>query len=124
MIAIKQRILRIWDDAAPAVKLCCIKFAQRVVLAQTTALAMDKVRGFSQHLTKGISVTKSHAAQRNGLEVSLGMLPPDHPFLDPRQLEAEATGLLDRMLGVLQDNSRYDEQHPVGDLSANGPLLT
>lgn len=43
-MAIKQRILRIWDDAAPAVKLCCIKFAQRVVLAQTTAINMDKVR--------------------------------------------------------------------------------
>lgn len=40
------------------------------------------------------------------------MLPPDHPFLDPRQLEAEATGLLDRMLGVLQDNSRYDKPFP------------
>lgn len=43
----------------------------------------------------------------NGLEISLGMIPPGHPFLDPRQLEAEATGLLDRMLTVLQDNSRY-----------------
>lgn len=36
------------------------------------------------------------------------MVSADHPFLDPRQLEAEATGLLDRMLSVLQDNSRYD----------------
>jgi hypothetical protein len=44
MITIKQRILRIWDDAAAAVKLCCIKFAQRVVLAQTTATNMEKVR--------------------------------------------------------------------------------
>lgn len=35
------------------------------------------------------------------------MVTADHPFLDTRQLEAEATGLLDRMLGVLQDNSRY-----------------
>lgn len=35
------------------------------------------------------------------------MVTADHPFLDARQLEAEATGLLDRMLGVLQDNSRY-----------------
>lgn len=35
------------------------------------------------------------------------MIPPGHPVLDPRLLEAEATGLLDRMLGVLQDNSRY-----------------
>lgn len=44
MITIKQKILRIWDDAASAVKLCCIKFAQRVVLAQTTATSMEKVR--------------------------------------------------------------------------------
>ncbi|CAN8099045.1 unnamed protein product [Discula destructiva] len=84
LMAIKQRILRIWDGAASAVRLCCIKFAQRVVLAQTTANSMDK---------------------RNGLEVSLGMVTAGHPFLDSRQLEAEATGLLDRMLGVLQDNS-------------------
>ncbi|KUI66313.1 mRNA cleavage and polyadenylation specificity factor complex subunit pta1 [Cytospora mali] len=84
MVTIKQKILRLWDGAASAVKLCCIKFAQRVVLAQTTAVNMDK---------------------RNGLEVSLGMVPAGHPFLDPRQLEAEATGLLDRILGVLQDNS-------------------
>ncbi|KAK7701097.1 hypothetical protein SLS64_010428 [Diaporthe eres] len=85
MITIKQKILRIWDDAASAVKLCCIKFAQRVVLAQTTATSMEK--------------------RINGLEISLGMIAPGHPFLDPRQLEAEATGLLDRMLSVLQDNS-------------------
>lgn len=44
MITIKQKILRIWDDAASAVKLCCVKFAQRVVLAQTTATSMEKVR--------------------------------------------------------------------------------
>ncbi|KAK2611327.1 hypothetical protein N8I77_004676 [Diaporthe amygdali] len=85
MVTIKQKILRLWDDAAPAVKLCCVKFAQRVVLAQTTATSMEK--------------------RINGLEISLGMIPAGHPFLDPRQLEAEATGLLDRMLSVLQDNS-------------------
>lgn len=44
MMTIKQKILRLWDGAASAVKLCCIKFAQRVVLAQTTAVNMDKVR--------------------------------------------------------------------------------
>lgn len=47
MITIKQKILRIWDDAASAVKLCCIKFAQRVVLAQTTATSLEKVRATS-----------------------------------------------------------------------------
>jgi hypothetical protein len=37
MVAIKQRILRIWDMAIPPVRICCIKFAQRVVLAQSVA---------------------------------------------------------------------------------------
>lgn len=66
--------------------------------------------------------TITHHIQRNGLEVSLGMLPPDHPFLDPRQLEAEATGLLDRMLGVLQDNIRYDNYY--GRRPLSNSLLT
>lgn len=37
MISIKQRILRIWDHASPTVRICCIKFVQRVVLAQSVA---------------------------------------------------------------------------------------
>ncbi|KAB5580975.1 hypothetical protein GE09DRAFT_459068 [Coniochaeta sp. 2T2.1] len=83
--AIKSRILRIWEGAPPPVRICCIKFAQRVVLAQTMSNGMD--------------------SKQSGLDVSLSIIPPNHPLLDPRQLEAEATGLLDRMLGILQDNS-------------------
>ncbi|KAK3382420.1 hypothetical protein B0T24DRAFT_12001 [Lasiosphaeria ovina] len=86
MTAIKARILRIWDGAVTPVKLCCIKFAQRVVLAQTASNGMEQQK-------------------HTGLDISLNMIPPNHPVLDPRLLEAEATGLLDRMLGVLQDNS-------------------
>ena len=37
MTAIKSSIMRIWDHASPPVKLCCIKFVQRVVLAQTAS---------------------------------------------------------------------------------------
>ncbi|TQS31347.1 hypothetical protein Golomagni_08375 [Golovinomyces magnicellulatus] len=37
MVGIKQRILKIWDTATPTVKICCIKFAQRVILAQTNS---------------------------------------------------------------------------------------
>ncbi|TPX16566.1 uncharacterized protein E0L32_003860 [Thyridium curvatum] len=85
MQAIKSRIFRIWEGSPPAVRICCIKFAQRVVLAQTHGAGSEQ--------------------KRDGLEVSLAMVPPDHPVLDARQLEAEATGLLDRMLGILQDNS-------------------
>lgn len=45
MASIKSTILRIWDDAPPPVKICCVKFAQRVVLAQTTSNGMEqKVR--------------------------------------------------------------------------------
>jgi hypothetical protein len=37
MTAIKSRILQIWDTAPPGIRICCIKFAQRVVLVQTAA---------------------------------------------------------------------------------------
>ena len=40
------------------------------------------------------------------MEVSLGMVPPTHSILARRNLEAEATGLLDRMLGVFQESTR------------------
>jgi hypothetical protein len=42
MSAIKSRILRIWDAAPAPVRLSCIKFAQRVVLAQTASNGMEQ----------------------------------------------------------------------------------
>lgn len=85
MVAIKSRILRIWDTAATGVRICCIKFAQRVVLVQTVGPEADSKRG-------------------EPLEVSLSMVPPNHTLIPPRNLEAEASGLLDRMLGVFQES--------------------
>lgn len=41
MVAIKSRILRIWDTSATGVRICCIKFAQRVVLVQTSGPDAD-----------------------------------------------------------------------------------
>lgn len=41
MVAVKQKVLRIWDNANPTVRICCIKFAQRVVLAQTAATGSE-----------------------------------------------------------------------------------
>jgi symplekin len=38
MTAIKTRILQIWDTAPVTVRICCIKFVQRVVLAQTPSV--------------------------------------------------------------------------------------
>jgi hypothetical protein len=46
MSAIKSRILQMWDGAAAPVKLSCIKFAQRVVLAQTASNGMEQKVGF------------------------------------------------------------------------------
>ncbi|KAJ8071135.1 hypothetical protein OCU04_001475 [Sclerotinia nivalis] len=86
MVAIKTRILRMWDTAKPGIRICCIKFAQRVVLVQTTGADADSRRG-------------------DPLQVSLSMVPPNHTLLPPRNLEAEASGLLDRLLGVFQENS-------------------
>ncbi|KAK2606134.1 hypothetical protein QQS21_003417 [Conoideocrella luteorostrata] len=86
MLSIKQTILRLWENAVPSVKISCIKFAQRVVLAQTVSIG-------------------SEYRQAGTLDVSLDKVPPNHQSLDPRNLEAEASGLLDRMLGVLQDST-------------------
>ncbi|KAF4453834.1 hypothetical protein F53441_3520 [Fusarium austroafricanum] len=86
MVAVKQKVLRIWDNAGPTVRICCIKFAQRVVLAQTAA-------------------TGSELRYGGTLDVSLDKVPQHHQSLDPRNLEAEASGLLDRMLTALQESS-------------------
>ncbi|PBP26237.1 mRNA cleavage and polyadenylation specificity factor complex subunit [Diplocarpon rosae] len=86
MLAIKSRILRMWDTAAPGVRICCIKFAQRVVLVQTKGPDADPRRGESSI-------------------VSLAMVPPNHPLMPPKNLEAEASGLLDRILAVFHENS-------------------
>ncbi|KAL5347246.1 hypothetical protein ACLOAV_007555 [Pseudogymnoascus australis] len=85
MAAIKTRILRIWDTAAPGIRICCIKFSQRVVLAQTAPPDGDGRHGDS-------------------LDISLALVPPNHALIPQRNLEAEASGLLDRMLGVLHEN--------------------
>ncbi|KAF5023321.1 hypothetical protein F66182_4629 [Fusarium sp. NRRL 66182] len=86
IVSVKQKVLRIWDNAGPTVRICCIKFAQRVVLAQTAA-------------------TGSELRYGGTLDVSLDKVPANHQSLDPRNLEAEASGLLDRMLTVLQESS-------------------
>ncbi|KAL6895780.1 hypothetical protein HDV57DRAFT_24382 [Trichoderma longibrachiatum] len=86
MVSIKHKILQLWDGAPPTVRICCIKFAQRVVLAQTVASGAEHRYG-------------------GGLDVSLDKVPPNHQTLDPRMLEAEASGLLDRMLSIFQGNN-------------------
>lgn len=85
MAAIKSSILRRMDTAPPGVRICCIKFVACVVQTQTPGLIADPRR-----------------PENN--EISLALVPREHPVLTPKNLEAEASGLLDRLLGVLQDN--------------------
>lgn len=84
MAHIKSNILRRMDGAPPGVRICCIKFVQRVVQTQTPGLIADPRR-----------------PEHN--EISLALVPRDHPLIPPPNLEAEASGLLDRLLSILQD---------------------
>ncbi|KAF2754240.1 hypothetical protein EJ05DRAFT_479766 [Pseudovirgaria hyperparasitica] len=83
--AIKSNILRRMDNAMPGVRICCIKFVQRVVQTQTPGVIKDPRRPDLN-------------------EISLALVPRDHPILIPSNLEAEASGLLDRLLGTLQED--------------------
>lgn len=86
MASMKSSILRRMDTAPGGVRICCVKFVARVVQVQTPGLIADPRR-----------------PEQN--EVSLALVPRDHKIIPPANLEAEASGLLDRLLGVLQDNS-------------------
>ncbi|KAL8643173.1 MAG: hypothetical protein Q9228_000235 [Teloschistes exilis] len=84
--AIKSNILRRWDTASSGVRVCCIKFAQRVVQVQTPGIVTDPRR-----------------SEQN--EVSLALVPRDHPLIPPSRLEPEALGLLDRLLNVFHEET-------------------
>ncbi|KAL9085782.1 MAG: hypothetical protein Q9165_007414 [Trypethelium subeluteriae] len=85
MAAIKSNILRRMDSAASGIRICCIKFIQRVVQTQTPGLIADPRR-----------------PEQN--DISIALVPRDHPLIPPKTLEPEASGLLDRLLSTLQDN--------------------
>ncbi|EEA22203.1 mRNA cleavage and polyadenylation specificity factor complex subunit (Pta1), putative [Talaromyces marneffei ATCC 18224] len=84
--AIKHNILQRMDTAPHPVRVCCIKFVQKVVHTQTPGPIADPRR-----------------PERN--ETSIAIVPRTHPLLSIPNLEAEASGLLDRLLTVLQDDS-------------------
>ncbi|KAJ5340915.1 Protein of unknown function DUF3453 [Penicillium brevicompactum] len=86
MCEIKQEILRKMDDFLCSVKLCCAKFIQRVVQVQTHSSGGDPRR-----------------PELN--ETSLAIVPRSHALLSIPNLEAESSGLLDRLLGVFQEDT-------------------
>ena len=44
MAAVKTNILKRWDTAPAGVRVCCIKFVQKVVQVQTPAVIDPRVR--------------------------------------------------------------------------------
>ncbi|KAL8944979.1 MAG: hypothetical protein Q9211_000412 [Gyalolechia sp. 1 TL-2023] len=84
MAAIKSNVFRRWDAASGGIRICCIKFVQRVVEVQTPGVIADPRR-----------------SEQN--EVSLALVPRDHPLIPPSRLEPEALGLLDRLLNVFHE---------------------
>ena len=103
MASIKSNILKRMDNAPGGVRMCCIKFVARVVQVQTPGVIADPRRG-----------------EQN--EISLALVPRDHKILVPSNLEAEASGLLDRLLGVLEDNIS-DPLIATATLNALAPLV-
>ncbi|KAL1794624.1 hypothetical protein ACET3X_006440 [Alternaria dauci] len=81
MAGIKTNILRRMDTAAPGVRICCVKFLQQVVLVQTPGVADPR------------------RADHN--DISLSLVPRDHPLIPYASLEAEGHGLLDRLLDII-----------------------
>lgn len=109
MTAIKQDILRKMDSFQSSVKICCVKFLQRVVQVQTPGLISDprvSLRRVSSPKHLG-----THTIQRpEQNETSLAIVPRAHPVLAIPNLEAEASGLLDRLLDVFQEDTWYERE--------------
>ncbi|KAL8663774.1 MAG: hypothetical protein Q9202_003588 [Teloschistes flavicans] len=102
--AIKSNILRRWDAASSGVRVCCIKFAQRVVQVQTPGIIADpRVREPGNNTGEAEGLTEIQRSEQN--EVSLALVPRDHPLIPPSRLEPEALGLLDRLLNVFHEDT-------------------
>ncbi|KAF2270468.1 hypothetical protein CC78DRAFT_133707 [Lojkania enalia] len=82
MLAIKSNVLRRMDAAPPGVRICCVKFVQQVILVQTPGMIADPRRPGQN-------------------DISLALVPRDHPLIPYANLEAEASGLLDRLLDII-----------------------
>jgi symplekin len=110
MNAVKQEILRKMDSFPCPVRICCVKFLQRVVQVQTPGLIADpRVCSASSVPPPGpyIHHTKVHKRPDQN-ETSLAVVPRNHALLAIPHLEAEASGLLDRLLGVFQEETRFE----------------
>jgi symplekin len=104
MMAIKLNIMGRMDSAPIAIKICCIKFLQKLVQVQTPGVIADpRVR--TSEGSESVELTTKQRPDQN--ETSLAIVPRQHPLLPLANLEAEGAGLLDRLLSVFQDPTLY-----------------
>lgn len=107
MSAIKANILRRMDTALPGVRACCVKFLQQVVLVQTPGVVDPRVSSIA--LTR--KTMASYTPKRpDHSDISLALVPRDHPVIPYASLEAEGHGLLDRLLDIIHGDHRSDRQ--------------
>lgn len=109
MLAIKSNILRRMDSAPPGLRICCVKFVQQVVLVQTPGMPADP--RVNDTVFPPCRQHFSFLSQRPELnDISLTLVPRDHPLIPYANLEAEASGLLDRLLDIIHGDHRLDSQ--------------
>jgi symplekin len=105
MLAIKSNILRRMDGAPPGLRICCVKFLQQVVLVQTPGIPPDpRVNTLLSSLHRQHFLPASQRPEQ--IDISLALVPRDHPLIPYANLEAEASGLLDRLLGIIHGDHR------------------
>ncbi|KAI4211253.1 MAG: hypothetical protein LQ351_005937 [Letrouitia transgressa] len=105
MVAIKMNILQRWDTAAAGIQVCCIKFVQRIVQVQTSGVIADPRVGVPNNCNARAMSSQLIVHQRpDQNEISLSLVPRDHPLIPPSRLEPEAHGLLDRLLNIFHED--------------------
>ena len=107
MASIKSNILKRWDTAATGVRICCIKFVQKVIQVQTPGVIADPRVGAMSTAPRTGHYTDATLQRPDQNEVSIAMVPRDHPLIPPPRLEPEASGLLDRLLNVFSEDVRF-----------------
>lgn len=102
---IKSNIFERWDSPSEGLKVCCIKFAQRVVAVQTSGAKDPRVRILRAYRHTTCVLTEELASKD---DISLSMIIARHPLLNQYELSAEADALLDRLTSSLSDHPMYD----------------
>lgn len=108
MTTIKTTIMRRMGSDLPGVRVCCVKFVQQVVLVQTPGVTADP-RVNTPFPAFAMYMFLQSAQRQDPNDVSLTHVPRDHRLMPYANLEAEAHGLLDRLLDILHGDQRLDE---------------